>query len=56
MDYNYETKDLNGKIIRNGAILSSIIIVDIRQVPEGLYFIQIYDHNKLIHAQRLIKK
>jgi hypothetical protein len=34
----------------------TITKIDIREIPEGVYFIKILDHQSLIHTQKLIKK
>ena len=55
-DYNYVINDLNGKSVFKGKISHFITKIDIREIPEGVYFIKILDHQSLIHTQKLIKK
>lgn len=51
----FELFDLNGKLIRAAIIVSNQTIIDIDNLPNATYFLNVFSSNKILKSFKLIK-
>ncbi len=52
---SYQILDLNGKVLHEGNIESGSTSVDIKFLPNGIYFVRIYENGTHVHLEKFIK-
>lgn len=56
-NYNYQLIDITGSSVQTGKIKSQQHKIDISNAPDGIYFIQIFDENRILKTtKKLIKR
>lgn len=55
-DLNYQIIDLNGREIANQKITSSETSINLENLPNAIYLLQVNDNNKTLKTFKIIKK
>ena len=51
----YQIFDVNGKAIQKASVTSNDVNIDVQSFPQGMYFIKVYDGDKILANARFIK-